>query len=370
MNHRALHELPVKSRLSTIRGFTLVELLVVIAIIGILIALLLPAVQVAREAGRRMQCTNNMKQLGIALHNYHGALGSFPIGTLTDDEVIAHDFLGQDGIYSNALTMILPYIEQAGLDNLYDSNRACYAQAPNVINAPIPVFICPSNSDQENPLFEPLAVTAASVVGLPLDGTFGMTNYIFCRGVTDGFCERPRDVPKNERGLFDYNLLMKFAFILDGTSNTFAMGEGACGRHWPLCTEVECEIPAPVEHPAVPNQPAYARQWWIGSGNINIGFESFGYMTASHYGCTMDRLNKNPVTHFLFDLDASDEDCRSSLTNPENPHRVPNFRSDHPGGGNFLMVDGSVHFVTDSVDMAAYRGQSTVAGAEITSVVD
>ena len=92
--------------------------------------------------------------------------------------------------------------------------------------------------------------------------------------------------------------------------------------------------------------------------------ETFDFMSAGVFGCTVDKLNKWPVTHFLFDDRENPNDCRCSLDDPSNPHRVPNFRSDHPGGANFVYVDGSVEFIDDAIDIDVYRAKSTVAGGD------
>src|SRR6476659_8350371 len=121
------------------KAFTLVELLVVIAIIGVLVALLLPAIQAAREAARRSSCTNNLKQFGIALHNYHDTLKTFPAGgcsTLPPASL--------DDIYSGSHALLLPYFEEKSLANLYDNKKPWMRQDPKVPATVIPVFFCPS----------------------------------------------------------------------------------------------------------------------------------------------------------------------------------------------------------------------------------
>src|SRR5471030_2714113 len=113
------------------RAFTLVELLVVIAIIGVLVALLLPAIQAAREAARRSSCTNNLKQFGIALHNYHDSLKTFPPGGIVNPANIGT-------IFASAHAMLLPYFEETGLKGLYDSKQHWALQRPEVCKAVIP----------------------------------------------------------------------------------------------------------------------------------------------------------------------------------------------------------------------------------------
>jgi len=357
--------------LSSLRrsGFTLIELLIVIALVGLLVALLLPAVQTAREAGRRVQCANHLKQIGLAMMNYEQSFHCYPMGLLTnnDSPITFALFGGIDGIHSSGLAAMLPYLEQTGLDVVYDDNKPWFEQSLAVAQAAIPVYTCPSNSGADNPFFDPVLEAVATDLAVPNRGTFGLTHYIFSKGANDGFCRAPRSIPDGERGMFDVGLLTTHAQLRDGTSHTLAMGEGASGPQWPLCEEVGCNAPSNRMNPLwadVYGASYFARQSWIGSGNVNVGQNSLKWLVAGVFGCTLEPLNKWPVTHSIHHVPAPDDDCRSSLENPANPHRVSNFRSDHSGGGNFLLADGSVHFVQETIDRSVYRALSTVAAGE------
>ena len=187
------------------RGFTLIELLVVIAIIAVLIALLLPAVQAAREAARRTQCRNNLKQIGLALHNYESTHSVFPPGTLGFPKVFS------------AFAHMLPYVEQANLQNLinFNDNPLPFGlPAPDgatndvAAKSKIPVFLCPSDRD--------------AISG----NTYGTINYAACVGsgeVDDG------NLAVGD-GVIYAQSKTKFSAITDGTTNTVAFSESILGN--------------------------------------------------------------------------------------------------------------------------------------------
>ncbi len=192
------------------RGFTLIELLVVIAIIAILIALLLPAVQQAREAARRTQCKNNLKQLGIALHNYHDTFNCFPPAHIrTQSAVPANGTLtGWRGF--SVHSMLLPYIEQAPLYSSIDFNTYFDGSAGNntARRTPLQAFRCPSDSPFK-----------ASV-------EIGNNNYPACMGPNFGQYVTPVGV---RNGMFNFDVTTRMRDIVDGTTNTIAFGEQLIG---------------------------------------------------------------------------------------------------------------------------------------------
>lgn len=354
------------------RGFTLVELLVVIAIIGVLVALLLPAVQAAREAGRRAQCINNLKQFGLALQNYHSAKNTFPPSAVMKQD--------PNQVYASGNAMLLPYFEQAALASLYDHNVYWEKQKPGVVPTQIAIFKCPSSS-AANPLVDEALGKEVPTVG----STFGITEYAFCMGYTDAFCIRggmagipnikPGTIPPSQLGMFNIAWGAAIRQITDGTSNTMAMGDASSDPRWKVCHLTGCNESS-LKPKLSGDLPTAEVGWVIGEPN-SPGYLSRLGARGSIHGCTVEPMNKYPVTDtFLNSPQYMADNAKFSDANNRYPnhycapsyesgtHSASNFRSDHPGGCNFLMGDSSVAFMEEGVDMNVYHAKSTISGDE------
>lgn len=291
------------------RAFTLVELLVVIAIIGVLIALLLPAVQSAREAARRAQCSNNLKQLGLACHNYHDVHKQFPPGFLRGTSTSAAADLRECWGWH---VFLMPFIEQTALYDLlspaqYRLDQVCAKLNPAVPNpvaalqTRVEGFICPSDANDgiahADRHFGGGEGTAAAGLG---NWRPGLTNYVGNRGVRD----RPRDAPDDCWGIFHYDSRVGISRITDGTSNTIMIGERDSRR---------CRAGS-----------------WIGVRQPNDhGGRSIWYNLA--HGRTV--INA-PLAVYAWN---NDKGCGEG------------FSSMHPGGAQFALCDGSVRFISETV---------------------
>ena len=297
------------------RGFTLIELLVVIAVISLLVALLLPAVQNAREAARRMQCRGHLKQIGLALHNYHGAHRMFPIN------------YGQ-GEYNETnrgvswLQMLLPYIDQRPLyGNIRFGEPANQAENLAVSQTVVPVFLCPSDSHGNGVMPNrrnadgPRAVTnyKASLGSNWNWGRYGPVVSTSGRNANDpdglehcnGLICRNGAIDASSHGLFTTRL----RDVRDGTSTTFAAGESVPEWSW--------------------------HTWWF----------SFNASTAT---CAI------PLNSWYFPEDSLDDWWNNY-----------GFLSRHPQGANFGMVDGSVRFVSENISIRVYHQLGTIQGGEV-----
>jgi prepilin-type N-terminal cleavage/methylation domain-containing protein/prepilin-type processing-associated H-X9-DG protein len=271
------------------RGFTLVELLVVITIIGILIALLLPAVQAAREAARRMQCANNFKQVGLALHNYHASKGSFPPGMLN---------------YWSWSAYLLPYVEEQSIYDMLTFTGSNYwtpAPARNREAAMmwIPAYLCPSDPQAQGSIPANGAAVSTSTP-TQLAGLSDMCAVSDSVDWTDG-ATYPRDYPEVD-GLFGENLCCTIADIKDGTSNTLAVGEVTGG-----------------------GAGSTLGNFWI-SWNLNDTLEG------------LNGPNTNPGGTYPPDT-----------YGPGSGVELAGFASFHPGGCNFALADGSTHFISQNI---------------------
>ncbi len=301
------------------RAFTLVELLVVIAIIGILIALLLPAVQAAREAARRIQCSNQLKQIGLALLNYENAQKTFPAGTV----IRMNGGCSVDCRGTAFYVTILPYVEQLSVEQQYrpyyvtNTGWLGWAANSDYSSIAMPMYICPSEGKWSS---YPTRKTYFGVVG-------GRTLLRHCwRG--DVFND----------GVMYPNSFTRIGDIIDGTSHTMVVGESIHPAKWGL-------------GPGYGDENVGGPAPWYSGGAARVND-----FTDQSYG-RMLRSTKFPINSVQFPI-ADDED-----------NDMP-FGSRHPGGAQFVFADGHVSFLSETIDVNAYQALSTRDGGETISNVD
>ncbi|MEM6330751.1 MAG: DUF1559 domain-containing protein [Planctomycetota bacterium] len=348
------------------RGFTLVELLVVIAIIGVLIALLLPAVQAAREAGRRMQCSNHVKQLGLAMHNYEGARRRLPAGFLSNAAAGSVDAATGDAAPGwGWAAQLLPYMEEAAIADQIDFDLPIWDLRHAVaIGQTPPTMLCPSSSGPAEPF---LAAGEAAVHGeqgqpLTIGGTqvsLGRSHYVASHGQEScwGDCGAPGstgevftdiytkatqtilidgDPSRVADGPFFRNSATRFREITDGLSKTIFLGEHSSALSDKTWVGV---VPGAFANPrrVVPE--------------INLP-DTAATLVLVHAGPSGGELDitGDPIIHPL---------------NFPTLH-VGQMFSEHPGGGNVGLGDGSVRFVADDVDLLLWAEYSSMAEGEPT----
>jgi prepilin-type N-terminal cleavage/methylation domain-containing protein/prepilin-type processing-associated H-X9-DG protein len=295
-------------------GFTLIELLVVIAIIAVLVAILLPAVQQAREAARRSQCRNNLKQLGVAIHNYHEIFGLMPIGYV--DTATVSNAATQDGGWSWA-SQILPQLDQASLFDRFDFRFHPHGNLPpeagNTLAGAthLAVFACPSDvkpMTRKSGSSDPAATSTANgvvpaVATSSYVGNSGPFNAQFCDQAIPGY-QSPRSV-----GAFRVNVGLSFRDFTDGLSNSMLVGE----THWSQTRN-----------------------------NLLYG----SVQNAGGADCTeLTEYRTNPYNHLR------STNTTMNATAAVYPAKYfTAFASTHSGGANFLMGDGSVHFLSENLE--------------------
>ncbi len=334
-------------RASKGRGFTLIELLVVIAIIAVLIALLLPAVQAAREAARRAQCVNNLKQMGLALHNYHQAIGSFPMGA-TDGPVNAPgDSAATGGGWSawSAHSLMLPYMEQTPIYNSINFSWAAiqggsvsYNINSTAYNTKINAFLCPSDG------------SAGKSNICSYGGSMGTTTIIYGEQST---------------GLFTYHVVYSISDVTDGTSNTIAFAEQLVGDQIGTAMKRGNSTGRNIsggQTGAVLDASGRLAQIkadmlqcdsWFREPNAPVGGRG-NHWGAGILGATM--LNTVIPPNSAGSLwGACRLDC---CPNAQHDH-FTNATSNHSGGVNVALADGSVRFVKDSISWPTWWALGT-----------
>ncbi len=304
-------------------GFTLVEVLVVIAIIGILVALLLPAVQAAREAARRLQCSNNLKQIGLALQNYESTSRCLPSART-----------GSPHLWS-AQAQILPYLEGGNVYKTIDFRRGVLDPVNReAVRAIIPTYLCPSDTtDRLHPNFGPNNYMANAGTGLQNGGSF-----------------RDYGPEGTERidGVFFDRSAVRFAEVGDGLSNTAAYSETIKGTG----TDTTASSPSDTlrqfaqgaQLVAVTDSFCAGLSFWSGQRGREWARGNLNAASYNHYLTPNHKLN----------------DCLSG-----NVMGRISARSFHPGGVSVLFLDGHVSFAPDTIDLATWRALATRNGREI-----
>ncbi len=371
------------------RGFTLIELLVVIAIIAILIALLLPAVQAAREAARRMQCVNNLKQIGLALHNYHSANDCFPPGGLVGRRYDNNTY-NLNGTYG-AFARILGNLEQQPLYNAINWSIECDQDAyGTVANSTVTVtrlgaFLCPSDTP---PTWLGTGTAPINALIAPGNNYFASLGSSFEWGGYPGPLSGPAQTPNGPpNGLFNAGgSAIGLAAILDGSSNTIAVGEWRTGTGIRANAGIQVSIPTDVimigSYPTgvTRNTPTMT------TSSSSVLASSLGpwlQLCAANAANPANRANKTTTLGEAWSLGLPSYSLGNLLVppNPKTPNcnvatgsqnavnypGVYGLSSHHSGGANILMTDGSVRFLKDSTDPATLWALGSRAGNEVIS---
>jgi prepilin-type N-terminal cleavage/methylation domain-containing protein len=301
-------------------GFTLVELLVVIAIIGILVGLLLPAVQAAREAARRIQCANNLKQMGLALHNYEAAYRTFPPGFISN---VTGPWPGggnnpvpEIGPGWSFFSLMLPQMEQTPLYNTIQFSFPISASVNRVARSTkVSGYQCPSDSWDELVTVWPTTIGLRDLAHSSYVGCLGGGNPANAPGYTAMYEEQPFN------GMFHRNIGVKHAHITDGTSHTIGLGERAS---------------------------MFTPNGW--AGVIPTAQTVFSPRIAQGRGQTVGQTARPAITMATVHIRTG---------GPNAPTGSPGgFWSPHIGGCLFLLMDGSTHTIMTNVDMQVYRAMA------------
>jgi prepilin-type N-terminal cleavage/methylation domain-containing protein/prepilin-type processing-associated H-X9-DG protein len=320
-----------------VRGFTLIELLVVLAVIGILTAIALPAVQMAREAGRRVQCQNHLKQLGLALANYQSAVGVYPFGVGGSGPTVVGGGVGR----WSAQSQLLPYLEHAWVFNALNFDFVPWGHHPvysppnlTALSQHIGVFLCPSDTDAIRDAWNPY--------------NMGKNNYRACAGTRpyNLKLDSPDGSGRND-GVFWYQSAVRPRDVLDGLSATALASErclGDPGRPDPkgdyyltAPSLTDCAEASPASTPRHTKLEEWSGQRW-GDGNA--------FYTRYHHIFPPNSVSCN--------FGSEDFDAQVVVT----------ATSRHPAGVNLLLADGSARFVKDTIDANVWKALGSRAAGE------